>query len=117
MATWSKTTFAERVLHELGVLAEEQSATAWQIARTEENFDQVYNRLRPKGLVPFATSAIPEWAQGDLVNIVAYYAAPRYGYSGQRLAERKALMDEGLKSLASSVHGIPTHEPLDSDFF
>ena len=116
MATWTKATLARRVLEELGVVGESQTPSAEQQARVEEIIDSVYDRLRPKHLVPFLTSAIPLWAQVPLRDVVAASAAPRFGYTGGRLQERHQLAKIGMGDLADGAAGAVPPVPLKSDF-
>jgi len=117
MATWTKAKLASRILEALGVVGESQTATAEQSARTQEVIDSVYDRLRPSGLVPFATSAVPEWAQQGFLKVIAADVAPRFGYAGARLAERVQLARVGKTELAEGVAGNAPPIPIKSDFY
>lgn len=116
MATWTKSTLAARVLEDLGVVGEGQSATGEQSNRVQEVIDSVYRRLRPKHLCPFALTAIPEWAQVPLRDVVAWKAAPRFGYAGARLQERMVAGRQGMIDLADGAAGNPEGGPIRSKF-
>ena len=117
MATWTKATLAARVLEHLGVVGENQAATAWQSNRVQEAIDSVYKRLRPEGLCPFALSAIPEESQLPLMKIVAAEVAPRFGYTGARLAEQIQLAMFGKKELADANAGYNPPIPVKSRYY
>lgn len=79
MADMTKAQLATAVIEHMAVVsAGETPATADQ-ALVEKIVDRVYNRLRPLGLAPFPVSAIPDWAQRQMIDIVARDAGPPFG--------------------------------------
>ena len=103
MATIAKAALRNRVLEHLGVVAAGATPATADQTLVEEEIDASWQRLRKFGLVPFATSAVPEWAQQQLCDYVAYYCAPKYGVSGQRLLEMRARAKEAEFDLARQV--------------
>jgi hypothetical protein len=94
MATLTKAELRDRVLTHMGILAAGQSASAEDAAIVEEAIDAAHSQLRKFGLVPFATSAVPEWAQAQLRDYVAGIVGPSFGfgdafYAGKMVAERE----------------------------
>lgn len=94
MATLTKAQLRDLVLEHIGVKAAGQSASAEDAAAVETAIDAAHAQLRKFGLVPFATSAIPEWAQIPLRDYVAGDIGHSFGFGdafkpGQTLAERE----------------------------
>lgn len=94
MADLTKAELRNRVLQHIGVLAAGQSASGEDANMVDESIDAAHERLRKMGLVPFATSAIPPWAQAPLRDYVAGDVAATFGMrepswkEGQMMAER-----------------------------
>ena len=80
MADLTKAQLAARVLEHLGVKAASESAVAVDQALVEEAIDSSHDELRKLGLVPFATSAIPTWAQNGLRDYVETEVKPAFGF-------------------------------------
>lgn len=99
MADLTKAQLCARVLEHLGVKSAQNAANGHDQAFAEEAFDSTYERFRKLGLAPFATSAIPSWAQTPLRDAVAGDCAQSFGQSGQRLLEFKAAAREAEKEL------------------
>lgn len=113
MADLTKAQLRSRVLEHLGVLAAGQSATAEDAALVDEAIDSAHERLRKFGLAPFATSAIPPWAQVPLRDYVAGDVGRAFGFgdnfkAGQVLAERE---------LARQVAGYRHPVRIKADYF
>lgn len=106
MADIAKAALRNRVLEHLGVLAAGETAALSDQALVDEAIDAAHSRLRKFGLVPFATSAVPDWAQIQLRDVVAGDVAQAYGMSGQRLLEFKAGAERGERDLARQVAGF-----------
>lgn len=87
MAAWTKAQLRDRILQRLGVLASGQAATPEDATLAEDTIDSVHNELRKLGLVPFLTSAVPDWAKMPLRDIVARDLVGEFGVTGERLGE------------------------------
>lgn len=85
MATITRAQLIERVLQNLGVLAAGQTPSAEDSFATGEAIDSVYARLQRDEKAPFTLSAIPEWAQPSLRDVVSYELKDVFGISGERL--------------------------------
>lgn len=117
MSDLTKAQLAAWVLEHLGIKSATDSADAADQARVEETIDVKHDQLRKRGLAPFATSAIEEWAQTPLRDIVAADVAQTFGISGQRLLEFKAAGKEGERELARQVAGFRHPMPIQADYF
>ena len=117
MADLTKAQLAARVLEHLGVKAANQSANGSDTACVEEAIDAAHDRLRKFGLVPFATSAIPTWAQIQLRDYVAGDVAQAFGLGGARLGEFKGTAKTAEHELQRQVSGYRHPMPIVADFF
>ena len=63
MATWTKSELSANVLSALGVKPAGQAAAAEDDILVQGIIDSQHEELKVEGLVPFETSAVPEWAQ------------------------------------------------------
>ena len=79
--------------------------------------DAAHERLRKLGLVPFATSAVPPWAQVPLRDLVAGDVAQAFGMSGQRLAEFKQTGAAGERELRRQISGYRHPLRIVADYF
>lgn len=79
MADIAKAALGNRVLQRLGVLAAGETAASADTTLVEEKIDIAHEKLRRFGVVPFATSAIPSWAQDSLEAYAAALCAPFFG--------------------------------------
>jgi hypothetical protein len=98
MANLTKAALRDRILEHLGVKAAGQSTASENAVLTEEGIDSAWARLRLRGMAPYLTSAIPDWAQAPLRDYVAAELADVFGVQGQRLQtimgrQRKAEME------------------------
>lgn len=117
MADLTKAQLAARVLEHLGVKSAAVSARAEDSAFVEEAIDAAHSRLRKYGLVPFATSAIPDWAQIQLRDYVAGDVAQAFGLGGARLGEFKGAADAAERELQRQVSGYRHPMPIVADYF
>lgn len=117
MADIAKAALRNRVLEHLGVLAAGETAASADQTLVDEAIDAAHERLRKIGYVPFATSAIPSWAQIQLRDIVAGDVAQAYGMSGQRLIEFKETARLGERELARQVAGFRHAVPIKGTYF
>lgn len=106
MADIAKAALGNRVLQNLGVLAAGETAATADTTLVEERIDAVHERLRKLGLAPFATSAIPSWAQSQMCDIASADVAQFYGKSGQELIEYHQRAELGERDLARQVAGF-----------
>lgn len=112
MADWTKAQLANRVLRHLGIIGPRDSANASDQADVEEAIDAAHDRLRKYGVVPFATSAIPTWAQIPLRDYVAGDMAQEFGKTGQELLEYKAAAKAGQTELERQTSGYRHPIPI-----
>lgn len=117
MADIAKAALRNRVLEHLGVKAAGQDATAEDAALVDEAIDAAHDRLRKFGLVPFATSAIPSWAQIPLRDYVAGDVAQAFGMGDARLGEFKSGQRAGEFELSRQVAGVRHPVPATVRFF
>ena len=118
MATWTKSELATAVLQNLGVLAAGETAASEDSNSVQASIDSVHAQLRSKGLVPFATSAIPEWAQLPLRDYVAFDVANVFGLGPQRraeLAQGKQIAEIELRKQTNTMQ--PSGVPVASCFY
>lgn len=105
MADINKAALRNRVLEHLNVIAAGQTPATADQTLVDELIDAAHARLRKGEVVPFPTSAIPDWAQTHLKHVVAYDAAPTYGITGQRLGELRSEATQGEYHLQRQVSG------------
>ena len=117
MANLTKAQLAARVLEHLGVKSAADSVEASDDAFVQEAIDAAHDRLRRFGLVPFATSAIPTWAQIQLRDYVAGDVAQAFGLGGARLGEFKAGARAAERELFRQVSGSRHPMPIVTDYF
>jgi hypothetical protein len=111
MADWTKTDAANRALEAIGVLATGQAPRAEDTVRAEEIVQSTYEILRAKGLAPFPITAIPEWSQPMIRDIIGYRLAGPFGLMGQSYVEWRARAREAeidlTEQCAGYVHPVP----------
>jgi hypothetical protein len=117
VADIAKAALRNRVLEHLGVLAAGETAATADQTWVDEAVDAAHERLRRMGYAPFATSAIPSWAQIPLRDIVANDCAPSYGLTGQRLLEMRQAAGVAEKELARQVAGYRHSIPIKGSYF
>ena len=96
---------ADRVLEHMGVKAANQDAAGNDSVRAQEAVLSAWYRLRKVGMIPFAITAIPEWAQIPLRNVVAGDMASTFGLSGERLQVVLSAAQAGERELSRQVAG------------
>lgn len=114
MADLTKAQLSTRVLEHLGILAAGESASTADDARVQEAIDSAYERLRKLGLVPFATSAVPPWAQVALRDYVAGDIAESFGL---RDPKWKAMQSLAERDLRRQTAGFRHPIPIRADYF
>jgi hypothetical protein len=117
VADIAKAALRNRVLEHLGVLAAGETAATADATLVDELIDAAHERLRKLGLVPFATSAVPSWAQSALKEVVARDAGPAFGMSGQRLLELEQGARMAERELARQVAGFKHPLPIVAEYF
>jgi len=117
MADLTKAELSSRVLEHLGVKAGQQAANANDDSFVQEAIDAAHERLRKFGLVPFATSAIPPWAQIQLRDYVAGDVAQAFGLGGARLGEFKSMAEKAERELARQIAGYRHPISIKADYF
>lgn len=85
MASMTKAQLATAVIEHMGVVAAGQTPAAADQALVEAVVDRVFARLQALNLIAFAVSAIPEWAQQQMIDLVAKDAAPPFGPSSEQM--------------------------------
>ena len=95
----TKAQVATRALQALGVLYAGQSASAEDQDIAEATVQTVYDLLRAKPGLPFAITAVQEWAQLALAHIAAQEMAPAFGVTGERFAAVAALAGIGRQTI------------------
>ena len=112
MADLTKAEMSIRILENLGIKPSGQSANAEDDIRTQEAIDSAHARLDKERKVPFALSAIPDWAQIPLRDYVSFDLMGQFGIVGERaqliLAARREAELQFNKQLASTVKANPT---------
>jgi len=93
MAATTKAQLATRVLRRIGVLGQNQTASAADSALVEAIIDDLHASLRRDGLAPFYLTAIPDGAQVPLEMMVAGRAITPFGVTGER---RQVIMADAL---------------------
>lgn len=117
MATWTKAQWATASLRRLGITSAGNPAPAAQQLLAESKADSLFQRLRRKGLAPFAVATIPEGAQDPLEAILAESMASTFGISGERLALVKGEAKEARKELAAYLASDPNSLPTEVDYY
>lgn len=117
MATWTRAQLIDEVLKHLGVLGAGQSASAEDSDLIGKAADSAHDKLNKSGLVPFALTAIPTYAQEELRDYIAGNTARSYGFSGQALAEFKAGQTSAERELAKQVAGYKHSVQIKTDYF
>lgn len=117
MANWTKADLAQDALERLGIVGAGESPAAEDTNLVESVVDSVYPQLRKDGLVPFAVSAIPDWAQRPLSKIIAGESAAYFGISGQRLQIAATEIRMGRRQLVSQMQGGRRKLPIRARFY
>lgn len=117
MADINKAALRNRVLQHLGVIAASETPATADQTLVEEMIDAAWERLRKLGLVPFATSANPSWAQVQLRDIVAYDVGPSYGMTGQRLLELRMAAERAEIELRRQLAGFKHNVSIEAKYY
>lgn len=117
MADLTRAEVADRALEAIGVKAAGQDSSAEDANRAMESFDTVHARLRKEGLAPFATSAVPDWAQSSLIHLTALDLSAAFGITGARMQTVQALASTGYRELAKQVAGFRQPIPITAEYF
>lgn len=104
MATMTAAEIRDLVLEHIGVKAAGQAVSAEDASLTEKAITAVVSSLKRDGLATFPETAVPEWAQLPLRDIVAFEVSPSFGRPQNISAERRA-----RTALASQTSG--NHDP------
>ena len=115
MSDLTKAQLSARILEHIGVKSAADGARAEDDALVQEAIDAAHERLQKYGLVPFATSAIPPWAQLDLRDYVAGEIVQAFGLGGDPKWEAKASKAE--RELARQIAGFRHNLPIVTEYF
>jgi hypothetical protein len=96
----------------LGVKPAGQAASAEDDLKVQSIIDGIHEELKRHGLVPFETSAIPEWAQQPMTKAVAAHAGPYFG-----LPYNEQLYQVGYRALKTQTMGDPLPRPLKGNYY
>lgn len=86
MAAWTAIQLRNAALTFLNVTHRNQTPRAEDAQLVDDLWASEYPRLASRGLAPFSSNSLPEWAQEPFRRYLAARAAPLFGYSGERLA-------------------------------
>lgn len=114
MADLTKAQLAARILEHLGVKSATDGADASDQELAEEAIDSAHERLRKYGLAPFATSAIPPWAQVALRDYVAGDIAQTFGKDDPKWKQGQAMAE---RELAKQTSGSKPPLAIRADYF
>lgn len=117
MANWVKADLSAKVLEYIGQKPAAQAASSEDDILCQAVIDSVFSQLDKLGLVTFASSAIPEWAQWPLVKYVAAEVGPSFGVTGQPLAELEMGQAKARRELQEQTAGQRQHTPGKAEYF
>lgn len=117
MATLTRANIIDRALEALGVKAAGETAATNDTTRVGEAFDTIYDQIHKESLAPFATSAVPEWAQSALIHMTALESAASFGVSGDLLQSILMLARKGRQDLATQVAAVKQPVPVRVDYY
>jgi hypothetical protein len=117
MAALTKTELADRALEALGILGAGQSSSGEDNGLAQSAVDTVHGMLRKELGLPFATSAIPEWAQSALTHLTALELCAIFGITGARMQAVTMLADKGRSDLATQMAAMRQPVPTRVDYF
>lgn len=112
MATKTRLQMIDWVLELLGAKAAGQSASAEDGDLAGRYYDSGYACLRAKGLAPFASDSVPEWAQGHVAAICARDAARAFGVVGEALGILERDESRALRELTEQVSSPVQQTPI-----
>jgi hypothetical protein len=112
VASLTRAEIADRALELIGVKVAGQAASAEDFTLAGEKVDAAWAKLRKLRLAPFALSAVPEWAQSELVQLVAFECAPSFGIGGERLQAIVAQAAKARTELSRQVGATKPNRPV-----
>ena len=96
----------------LGVKPAGQSASAEDADICGRHYDSAYSRLRKRGLAPFSSNAVPDWAQGPVAQYVARDCASAFGIVGEALSTLDRDQAVAVRELTEQVAVSPQQTPV-----
>jgi hypothetical protein len=105
MATKSRAEMIVDILENLRVLAAGQSASAEDETITGSALDSVHDDLVREGLAPYALSAVPEWAQIPLTDVVSFKLCKKFGVVGVARQEFAQDAEAGRDEMKKNTTG------------
>lgn len=112
MATLTRAEIADRALELIGVKVAGQAASAEDFSLAGEKADNVWAKLRKLRLAPFAISAVPEWAQTEMIALVGFECAPSFGIGGERLQMLLAQARSARTELSRQAAATKPNRPV-----
>lgn len=117
METMTRAQIAQRILEVLGVLGASQSPDAEDQRRVEERVESEYQKLRARGRAPWPLSAVPDFAQSDLIDYIAPRCATLFRVGPQQLQSLLLLAREANAGLIRSANGGPQGVRQEAKYF
>lgn len=114
MADWTQSDLANRTLELLGIKAAGQSVASEDFSLANDTINGIYQELRRVDHAPFSLTAIPDWAQTPLRDMVAADLAPLYGLPLQQYA---AKAQEGERRIRRQTSGQKQNITTKANFF
>ncbi len=108
---------ADAVLVHLVIVGQGQTASAADTTLVTNAYNSLYERLRTKGLAPWASGAVEEQAYGPLTAYLASKVAIKFGFTGARLAGIKAEGREGYQELREQAAGYRHPVPIVARYY
>ncbi len=117
MADMTKADLRSQVLYHLGVLAAGESATADDADVVDKAIDSVHEMLMARMRVDFLTSAIPEYAQIPLRDMVAFRVGRVFGKNGNRMQELRIDSQLALNELTGQLRYPKGQAVTEAEYF
>ena len=117
MATKTRAEMIARILENLGVVAAGQTASSEDSTLAGEALDGVFERRKKLGHVIFEISAVPEWAQSLLVDIVSENLIGQYKIGPERAPEIRASARMAEMEFAQQVQRVKAAGPVETYYF
>lgn len=99
----TKAQIRNRALRKIGKLAIGQTAEAELASDMEDAYDQVYARLKSRGLITFLSSSVPDEFVEDMVAITAFERAE--GIPGERYARIRDDASRAQINISATIAG------------
>lgn len=112
MADKTRAQMIDWILEVVGAKPAGQSASAEVGDVAGRYYDSAYARLRKRGLVPFGSGAVPEWAQAPLAHYVARDCAATFGVTGEQLGKLELEANWSVRELTEQVAVEPQEVPI-----